>query len=819
MATALTRARESLANSSVHFENQSMKPEDLVPGQFSSSKVKKTEKRSRLIDRLDAPTPTPRTSTIISGLERSSGAQPEIAVEIPRAQNEPVSQQAVPQRQVESAQQGGLQRRTRRSQKVDGTDRLQLLEAEETPKTPLSATGALGPPWSRDLVYPKPGKRSATVPFEDLSRLDDDEFLNDNLISFFMQYLETFMETNRPELYKRTYFFNSYFFERLTKNVKGRGINFDAVSRWTKAIDIFNRDFVVVPVNENLHWYLAIICNLQNLRSPSGYGAGEVVDATLDPEVEVQSQDEPTKNMTQVRSDVVTGLEDHTEAPTEKTQQSLADLTISDNELSVTEIPPSYPKKGSTKRKQFRRSLPKYALDKPVIITLDSLGASRSGTCSILKNYIVAEGKDKRGLDIDVSAIQGMTAKGIPTQSNFSDCGLYLCMYLEQFVADPNNFVGRILQRQESAQLWPNKIRSEDLRARLRGLILEVHRRQEKQKSDYELPEVGGIMIRRRDHSPGLEGDKRPRTKKDVEQAKERFAGLTQTRLQPASAQTLESLPDQQAENKDQLPTQGLNSNYKMTTGVSPRSLRSHQPTRHSLKQHVMNEHNENDTRNSCMEVPDSAPLIDGPTTARPPHRTPAELVANLHHQDEEREDYKRRRLSAHNVHKRSDSASTEFLTGLESWAQSDLPNAASRDRDSDKMNNQGEGIGIEVKASPELQGPQGPDGGLSNDRADRKRKRHARQTYRDLRPTGYLEIPGTQNSEHGQKGGHNDVKHQRRKRYQSEMQGSIELGTRQDNSTQSPRQNQTALEIYEDSEIEKDAGDEVDVDGEMLLQ
>jgi hypothetical protein len=819
MATALTRAKESLANSSVHFESQTTKPHGLVSEELSSSKVKTTGRRSRVVDRLDAPAPSPRTSTIISGLERGSRAQPDITVEIPRAQNERISPQAVSQRRVESAQQRGLQRRTRRSQKDDETGRLKPLEAEETPKLPLSVTGALGPPWSRDLVYPKPGKRSATVPFEDLSRLDDDEFLNDNLISFFMQYLETFMETHRPELYKRTYFFNSYFFERLTKNVKGRGINFDAVSRWTKAIDIFNRDFVVVPVNENLHWYLAIICNLQNLRSPPEDGEGEVIDATLDPDSEIQSKDEPTRDIPQVRSDVVTGLEGHTEAPTEQTQQSFADLTLSDNEFSLTEIPPSYPKKGSTKRKQYRRSLPKYALDKPVIITLDSLGASRSGTCSILKNYIVAEGKDKRGLDIDVSAIQGMTAKGIPTQSNFSDCGLYLCMYLEQFVADPNNFVGRILQRQESAQLWPSKIRSEDLRSRLRDLILEVHRRQEKQKSDYELPEVGGIMIRRRDHSPELEADKRPRTKQDIEQARQRFVGLTQARLQPASAPTFESLPDRQTENKDRLATQGLNRNYKTTADLGSRSLRSHQPTHHSLREHVKNEHNdENDTGNSSTEVPDSTPLIDRSTMARPPHTTPAELVATLHHQDEEREDYKRRRLSANNIHKRSDSASTDFLTGLNSWAQSPLATTSPRDGKSDKMNNQEEEIVIEVKASPELQGTQEPDVSLLNDRADRKRKRHAHQTLPDLRPAGHLEIPGTQNSEHGQRAGHGDVKHHRRKRSQRDMKGFIELGTRQGKTTQSPRQNQTPLEIYEDSEIEKDSRDEDD-DGEMLLQ
>lgn len=32
------------------------------------------------------------------------------------------------------------------------------------------------------------------------------------------------------------------------------------VKTWTKNIDLFKKDFVVVPINENCHWFLAIIC-------------------------------------------------------------------------------------------------------------------------------------------------------------------------------------------------------------------------------------------------------------------------------------------------------------------------------------------------------------------------------------------------------------------------------------------------------------------------------------------------------------------------------------------------------------------------------
>jgi Ulp1 family protease len=32
------------------------------------------------------------------------------------------------------------------------------------------------------------------------------------------------------------------------------------VKSWTKNINIFDKDFVIIPINEYCHWFLAIIC-------------------------------------------------------------------------------------------------------------------------------------------------------------------------------------------------------------------------------------------------------------------------------------------------------------------------------------------------------------------------------------------------------------------------------------------------------------------------------------------------------------------------------------------------------------------------------
>lgn len=32
------------------------------------------------------------------------------------------------------------------------------------------------------------------------------------------------------------------------------------VSKWTKNVNLFDKDYIIIPINENSHWFLAIIC-------------------------------------------------------------------------------------------------------------------------------------------------------------------------------------------------------------------------------------------------------------------------------------------------------------------------------------------------------------------------------------------------------------------------------------------------------------------------------------------------------------------------------------------------------------------------------
>lgn len=370
----------------------------------------------------------------------------------------------------------------------------------------------LGPKWDNPLVYPKSGKNRAEVEFHDLERLQDHEMLNDNLIGFYLRYLQNYLEEARPEIADQIYFFNTFFFATLTASGKARrSINYEGVQKWTRrGVDIFTKKFVVVPINEATHWYVALICNLPALQRRIN-----LEDDAEDPEENntvisnlVSAQQENNLGPTVPGSETVEGPSEkmdidsqhESNRPTvnntspESTQPTILDSMNDTNPGSITTPHSSTKKKAGSTAKKKVKNLPKYDPDEPVIITLDSLDMSRSTTVRTLKDYVSAEAKAKRAMNVDSTSIRGMSAKGIPTQTNYIDCGLYLLAYIEKLVLDPYRFVHEILQREMAEENWP-KMESTELRKRLRSFILDLHKSQQDESDSKSLPAVGTILL------------------------------------------------------------------------------------------------------------------------------------------------------------------------------------------------------------------------------------------------------------------------------------------------------------------------------------
>lgn len=86
--------------------------------------------------------------------------------------------------------------------------------------------------------------------FTDLLRLDEGEFLNDNLIGFYMNYAFDQSEKNSRILPDSVYMFNTFFYSALTVKRASKGIDYAAVARWTRQVDLFTHDYIVIPINE-----------------------------------------------------------------------------------------------------------------------------------------------------------------------------------------------------------------------------------------------------------------------------------------------------------------------------------------------------------------------------------------------------------------------------------------------------------------------------------------------------------------------------------------------------------------------------------------
>ncbi|KAH7188965.1 uncharacterized protein B0J16DRAFT_338488 [Fusarium flagelliforme] len=341
---------------------------------------------------------------------------------------------------------------------------------ERSPVTWTAQNPGWDKDWHKTLVYPPIGRNRASVDKEDILRLNEGEFLNDNLISFYLCYLQAQLEKERPEILKRVYIFNTFFFEKLRSN--RTKVNYSGVKAWTARVDLLSYDYIVVPVNENAHWYLAIIYNAPRLLPREAKAETPKKDVSPNTQEAIVVEDDgpavSTAEDTSVEQTPVPAL--NLEAPrSTRTQAVNGDgvVLLDDETVSNAEAPTKKNKRKSTGGNQ------KYSTDEPRIITLDSLGASHAPTCKVLRDYLIEEAKDKKGLSITETP-GGMTARGIPEQDNYCDCGVYVLGYMENFLRDPDEAVRRLLHKEPSG--WV--VKPQEIRAKVRDLLFEFQKEQ-----------------------------------------------------------------------------------------------------------------------------------------------------------------------------------------------------------------------------------------------------------------------------------------------------------------------------------------------------
>ncbi|KAM5275188.1 sentrin-specific protease 7 isoform 2-T2 [Hipposideros larvatus] len=306
-------------------------------------------------------------------------------------------------------------------------------------------------PVQKLIVYPPPPTKGGLgVTNEDLECLEEGEFLNDVIIDFYLKYL--ILEKASDELVERSHIFSSFFYKCLTRkenNLTEDNPNLSMAQRrhkrvrtWTRHINIFNKDYIFVPVNESSHWYLAVICFPW---------LEEAVYEHCPQTICQQSQ----------------------------AQQSQHDNKTIDNDLHTT----SAVSLGTvdSQSTETNMSIPKKMCKRPCILILDSLkAASIQNTVQNLREYLEVEWEVKRKThrEFNKTNMVDLCPK-VPKQDNSSDCGVYLLQYVESFFKDPIvNFELPI-----HLEKWFPRHVIKTKREDIRELILKLHLQQQKDSS------------------------------------------------------------------------------------------------------------------------------------------------------------------------------------------------------------------------------------------------------------------------------------------------------------------------------------------------
>jgi hypothetical protein len=108
------------------------------------------------------------------------------------------------------------------------------------------------------VLYPPNQRDMVTIYRADLALLKPHEFLNDSVIAFYIKYLQNaivpYAESHMLYCKQNVHIFSSFFYLKLVDQ------GYSAVRKWVADdMDLFKKDFLVVPINESLHWYLAIV--------------------------------------------------------------------------------------------------------------------------------------------------------------------------------------------------------------------------------------------------------------------------------------------------------------------------------------------------------------------------------------------------------------------------------------------------------------------------------------------------------------------------------------------------------------------------------
>ncbi|EIE77647.1 hypothetical protein G6F55_007059 [Rhizopus delemar] len=103
------------------------------------------------------------------------------------------------------------------------------------------------------LMYPFNASKQHSVYWEDIERLKKGRFLNDTIINICSKIWQDEYPNNG------IYVYTSFFFTKLKECKAPEELS--SLSRWTRGVNLFEKDLLIIPVAEHKHWFLVLVAN------------------------------------------------------------------------------------------------------------------------------------------------------------------------------------------------------------------------------------------------------------------------------------------------------------------------------------------------------------------------------------------------------------------------------------------------------------------------------------------------------------------------------------------------------------------------------
>lgn len=326
----------------------------------------------------------------------------------------------------------------------DETDSDGDIDSSATEKVPTADQIILRP----NLDYHFHNGKSMVFTNNDFQCLYNDNWVNDTVVDFFIQYYYSEGSKNGTLDNRQIEIFNSFFFTQLGRNGTPPEKCFDNVRNWFKNNDtLFDKDYIVIPVITELHWFLVIIGGLKELRES-------------------------------------------------KTKPVLTELAAEREKIPKETGLLSSQRKGTPEAKDRTFT---------TIYVLDSLRKDNRELLPYLRQFLIDYADEKYGLKLEAADFRRRNCR-TPMQKNFNDCGLHLIYNASLFFQKPSDFERDVLTFRKHKGPWVlyNLSDIAEMRPKLRHLLIGLLKDQVKRDGGDEsevgmltngMAQEGGLVI------------------------------------------------------------------------------------------------------------------------------------------------------------------------------------------------------------------------------------------------------------------------------------------------------------------------------------